>query len=315
MPLWLFRLSTLVMFPFITYTFISHDKIGFYAGLACALLIVCTEFFFKKLRLVKIMIALFGTMMGYFLFVICQYVIAEISFAELETFWTKWQLYIEIGLMAVGALLCILRSDELEGINKKGRHLKVLDGSAIMDGRILDLIDTNFLSGILVIPQFVLNDLKELAEDRDPLESAKGRRGLDVISRLQEQKIIPLRITNKDFEATTRVEKIVKLAKYFGGEIVTLDFNVNKIASLHEVIVLNIRDLSTALKPVVLPGESMSLFVMKDGKEKEQGISYLDDGTMVVIEDGRKHVGKRVEVAVYSILQTSAGRMIFARTK
>ena len=154
-----------------------------------------------------------------------------------------------------------------------------------------------------------------MAASKDPLERAKGRRGLDVASRLQELKEIAVRITSKTPKAENDTERVVKLAKSFDAEVVTLDFNVNKIGALYDVVVLNIADLATALKPVVLPGETMSLFIMKDGKEKEQGIGYLDDGTMVVVEDGRKFIGKRTEVSVYSILQTSSGRMIFAKIK
>ena len=154
-----------------------------------------------------------------------------------------------------------------------------------------------------------------MAASKDPLERARGRRGLDVAARLQELKEITVRMTSKTPKAQDDTERLVKLAKSFDAELVTLDFNVNKIGALYNVVVLNIADLATALKPVVLPGETMSLFIMKDGKEKEQGIGYLDDGTMVVVEEGRRHIGKRTEVAVYSILQTPSGRMIFARVK
>lgn len=203
----------------------------------------------------------------------------------------------------------------MEGLSYKGHHLKVADVTALMDGRIVDLCEINFLSGVIVLPVFVLDALNKMVSSKDPLERAKGRRGLDVASRLQELSEISVRITSKTPKADTLEERIVKLAKSLDAEVVTLDFNVNKIAALYNVIALNVADLATALKPVVLPGESMSLFIMKDGKEKEQGIGYLDDGTMVVVEDGRKHIGKRTEVAVYSILQTSSGRMIFAKVK
>jgi uncharacterized protein YacL len=179
----------------------------------------------------------------------------------------------------------------------------------------VDLCEINFLSGLIVLPVFVLDELNRMASSKDPLERAKGRRGLDVATRLQELTEISVRITNKNPKGATMEEKIVKLAKSLDAEIVTLNFNINKLAALQKVITLNVADLTTALKPVVLPGESMALFIMKDGKEKEQGIGYLDDGTMVVVEDGRKHIGKRTEVSVYSILQTSSGRMIFAKVK
>ena len=160
-----------------------------------------------------------------------------------------------------------------------------------------------------------MDELNRMASSRDKLEQAKGRRGLDVATRLQELSEIEVRFTSKTPKADTMPEQIVKLARSLNAEVVTLDFTINKLAALKRVVALNIADLATALKPVVLPGESMSLFVMKDGKEKEQGIGYLDDGTMVVVEEGRRHIGKRVEVAVSSIYQTSSGRMIFARIK
>ena len=212
-------------------------------------------------------------------------------------------------------LASIWKSRDLEGLSYTGHHLKIADITSLMDGRIIDLCEINFLPGVIVLPVFVLDELNKMASSNDPLERAKGRRGLDVAARLQELKEITVRITNKTPKAATMEERVVKLAKSFDAEVVTLDFNVNKAAVLQNVIALNIADLATALKPVVLPGESMSLFIMKDGKEKEQGIGYLDDGTMVVVEDGRKHIGKRVEVSVYSLLQTSSGRMIFAKIK
>ena len=229
--------------------------------------------------------------------------------------WNNYAFKAEIVLLAFGVLASIWKSRDLEGLSYKGHHLKIADITALIDGRIIDLCEINFLSGIIVLPVFVLEELNKMAASNDPLERARGRRGLDVATRLQELKEITTRITNKNVKAPTMEEKIVKLAKSLDAEVVTLDFNVNKAAVLQNVIALNIADLATALKPVVLPGEDMSLFVMKEGKEKEQGIGYLDDGTMVVVEDGRRAIGKRVEVAVYSILQTSSGRMIFAKVK
>ncbi len=316
MSLWFYRLSALVAFPFITYNYILHDKYGFLAGLACAFIVIFVEIVFKKLRLIKIMIALFGAMMGYFVYTFFEHVVVmSINEPTLTDWWMQYDLWIQIALAFIGAVLSIIKSNDLEGLSKKGHHLKVIDISALMDGRVVDLVETNFLSGTIVLPQFVLNRLNVFASSKDPMEAAKGRRGLDVVARLQEIKVLPVRITTKEIDCPNEEERIVKLAQTLDAEIVTLDFNVNKIASLYDVLVLNIRDLSTALKPVVLPGESMSIFIMKEGKEKEQGVGYLDDGTMVVVEDGKKHVGKRVEVGVSSILQTSASRMIFAKIK
>ena len=315
MPIWIFRLSTLIAFPFLTYDFIDKDPLSLAAGLLCALIVIIAEAVFKQLRLIKMMIACSGFLLGWLLFVFIEYAIQNFGGNGAPEWWINNARYVEIGLIVFGVLACIFKSRDLEGLSYKGRHLKIADASALMDGRIVDLCEINFLSGIIVLPVFVLEQLNAMAASKDPLERAKGRRGLDVATRLQELKEITVRVTSKTPKAENETERIVKLAKNFDAEVVTLDFNVNKIGALHDVTVLNIADLATALKPVVLPGETMSLFIMKDGKEKEQGIGYLDDGTMVVVEEGRRFIGKRTEVAVYSILQTPSGRMIFAKIK
>ena len=315
MPIWIFRISTLVAFPFLTYNFIDKEWMSLLAGLLCGALVVAGEVLFKRLRLIKIMIACSGFLLGYMLFVLFDYGMNNFANGDVMAFWNQYHRSFEIGLLVFGVLASLFKSRDLEGLSYKGHHLKVADVTALMDGRIVDLCEINFLSGVIVLPVFVLDALNKMVSSKDPLERAKGRRGLDVATRLQELSEISVRITNKTPKAETLEERVVKLAKSLDAEVVTLDFNVNKIAALYNVIALNIADLATALKPVVLPGESMSLFIMKDGKEKEQGIGYLDDGTMVVVEDGRKHIGKRTEVAVYSILQTSSGRMIFAKVK
>ena len=315
MPIWIFRISTLVAFPILTYNFIDKEWMSLLAGLLCGALVVAGEVLFKRLRLIKIMIACSGFLLGYMLFVLFDYGMNNFANGDVMAFWNQYHRSFEIGLLIFGVLASLFKSRDLEGLSYKGHHLKVADVTALMDGRIVDLCEINFLSGVIVLPVFVLDALNKMVSSKDPLERAKGRRGLDVATRLQELSEISVRITNKTPKADTLEERVVKLAKSLDAEVVTLDFNVNKIAALYNVIALNIADLATALKPVVLPGESMSLFIMKDGKEKEQGIGYLDDGTMVVVEDGRKHIGKRTEVAVYSILQTSSGRMIFAKVK
>ena len=315
MPIWIFRMATLAAFPLLTYTFIKQDWMTALGGLLCGAIVVAGEVLFKRLRLIKIMIACTGLLMGYMLFVLISYGVVRWENQDAVTWWSTYAFRAEILLLVFGVLASIWKSRDLEGLSYKGHHLKIADVTALMDGRILDLCEINFLSGVIVLPVFVLEELNAMAASNDPLERARGRRGLDVATRLQELKEITTHITSKNAKAPTPQERIVKLAKSLDAEVVTLDFNVNKAAVLQNVIALNIADLATALKPVVLPGESMSLFVMKEGKEKEQGIGYLDDGTMVVVEDGRKSIGKRVEVSVYSILQTSSGRMIFAKVK
>ncbi|MEK5036601.1 PIN/TRAM domain-containing protein [Sporosarcina sp. FSL K6-3457] len=197
-----------------------------------------------------------------------------------------------------------------------GKLNKILDTSVIIDGRIADISATGFLEGILVVPQFVLTELQHIADSSDTLKRTKGRRGLDVLKRMQTDDGPNILITDEDFTDVLEVDlKLVRLAKKMGGLVVTNDFNLNKVADLHGVSVLNINDLANAVKPVVIPGEDMHVVVIKDGKEHNQGIAYLDDGTMIVVEDGKFHIGNAIDVVVTSVLQTSAGRMIFAKPK
>lgn len=315
MPIWIFRISTLVAFPFVTYTYLGKDWNSFLAGLACGAVVVAGEVLFKRMRLIKIMIACTGVLLGLMLYTLIGYGMQNFGGGVDAPFWTENSLYILSAFLVFGLLAALFKVRDLEGLSYKGHHLKIADVSALVDGRIVDLCEIDFLSGVLVLPVFVMDELNRMATSKDKLEQARGRRGLDVVARLQELKGIEVRFTSKVPKAPTMAERIVKLAHSVDAEVVTLDFTINKLATLKKVVALNIADLTTALKPVVLPGENMSIFVMKDGKEKEQGIGYLDDGTMVVVEEGRKHIGKRVEVAVVSIYQTSSGRMIFAKIK
>lgn len=194
--------------------------------------------------------------------------------------------------------------------------LKILDTSVIIDGRIADIIETGFMEGTFIIPQFILQELQYIADSPDPMRRTKGRRGLDVLHRIQKMPNIKVKIAEEDFPKIKEVDaKLVALARILIAKIVTNDFNLNKVAQLQGVSVLNINELSNVLKPVVLPGETLNLFIVKEGKEYNQGVAYLDDGTMVVVENARKLIGKNAEVVVASVLQTTAGRMIFAKPK
>jgi uncharacterized protein YacL len=204
--------------------------------------------------------------------------------------------------------------EETEPVEKNA--LKILDTSVIIDGRIADICQTGFLEGTIVIPQFVLEELQHIADSSDVLKRNRGRRGLDILNRIQKELSIKVEIYEGDFDEIQEVDsKLVKLAKLTNGVVVTNDFNLNKVCELQKVSVLNINDLANAVKPVVLPGEEMKVQVIKDGKEHNQGVAYLDDGTMIVVEDGRDYIGKHIDVLVTSVLQTSAGRMIFAKPK
>jgi uncharacterized protein YacL len=194
------------------------------------------------------------------------------------------------------------------------QQFKILDTSVIIDGRIADIVETGFLDGVLVIPQFVLRELQLVADSADSMKRNRGRRGLDILQKIQKNPDLQVRIVEDDFPQTREVDmKLIELAKRYNCSVVTNDFNLNKVATLHGVQVLNINELANALKPVVLPGETMKVFIIKEGKESNQGVAYLDDGTMVVVDNARKLISKTVEISVTSVLQTTAGKMIFGR--
>ncbi len=191
---------------------------------------------------------------------------------------------------------------------------KVLDTSVIIDGRIVDIVASGFLDGPLLLPRFVLRELQNIADSSDAMRRTRGRRGLDVLTKLQA--LSPLEIVERDYDTVSEVDaKLVLLARERGGKLVTNDFNLNRVAGVEGVAVLNINELANAVKPVLLPGEELRVALIKEGKEPHQGVGYLDDGTMIVVENGRRQVGETVDVAVTSALQTAAGRMIFARVK
>jgi uncharacterized protein YacL len=193
-------------------------------------------------------------------------------------------------------------------------NLKILDTSAIIDGRIADVAETGFLEGTLLVPEFVLHELQMIADSSDGSRRQRGRRGLDLLQKMQAHPLLTVRIIEEDFPQFREVDlKLIELAKKIGGQIVTNDFNLSKVAQLHHVRVLNLNDLANSLKPLVLPGEKMSIVVLKEGKEYNQGVGYLDDGTMVVVDHARRMIGRAVEITVTSVLQTASGKMIFGK--
>lgn len=193
---------------------------------------------------------------------------------------------------------------------------KVLDSSVLIDGRITDIATTAFMEGTLILPRFILRELQTIADSSDPIRRRRGRRGLDVVKQLQENANVRIEIIDIDYPAIKDVDsKIVALAKDIGGKVLTNDYNLNKVASIQSVQVLNINDLANSLKTIVLPGEELSVMLVKEGKEQQQGVGYLDDGTMVVVENGKSFLTRHVDVLITSVLQTPAGRMIFAKLK
>ncbi len=233
------------------------------------------------------------------------------------------------GLLALllgylGSAVVLRKSEELEGLSSvlfpkvaaRRDIYKILDTSVIIDGRIADICETGFLEGTLIVPQFVLRELQQIADSSDSLKRNRGKRGFDVLQKIQRIPKVKVQIHDLDFPQVREVDrKLIEVAKVLGGKVITNDYNLNKVAELSGVSVLNINELANSLKPVVLPGELMHVYVLKEGKESGQGVAYLDDGTMVVVDHGKKYLGQSVDVIVTSVLQTTAGRMIFTRLR
>jgi uncharacterized protein YacL len=223
----------------------------------------------------------------------------------------------------VGATVAWRRRADLEGLwgrlfpgASRSEAVKILDTSVIIDGRIVDVCEAGFVDGTLIVPQFVLRELQQIADSSDPLRRNRGRRGFDVLQRLSRSTRVAVQIHDRDFPQLREVDhKLIELAKVLGGRVLTNDHNLDRVAELRGVGVLNVNELAGAVKPVVLAGEPMSVRIVKEGKESGQGVGYLDDGTMVVVDHGKKHLGQRIDVTVTSVLQTSAGRLIFTRPR
>ncbi len=322
---WLFRIGVILACPAIVYFgHISSNPSGIGIGLGAGVLIVAIEYLVAELNLLTMMFGVLGAAVGVIIARVIDYMVFQMGNDEVYKVWDKFAALRFFAFAVLGLVIALRKFPELDDLDKdllkmgkkRGAQIKILDTNSIIDGRVADVVETHFLSGLLVVPRFVLTELHRLADSEDPLKRARGRRGLDVLARLQENVSIPVKILDKDVPDVRETEgKVVKLAREMGAKIVTTDFNVNKVASLEGVVCLNINDLSTSLKTVVMPGETMTVFVMKEGKEREQGVGYLDDGTMVVLDEGRRSIGKRVEATVTSIHQTSNGRMIFAKAR
>ncbi|MDT4895832.1 MAG: hypothetical protein QOH25_909 [Acidobacteriota bacterium] len=296
------------------------------SALAAALIALAIIFFEVRIRRASLK-TLIGAAVGSIMGIIGAYLIGSLisrqeSLAvapEMKTFLTLALTFFMayVGLMVGAAKGDYLDLTALGGIfsdKTMRRDYKILDTSVIIDGRISDVAETGFLGGTIVIPQFILRELQQVADSPDSSKRQRGRRGLDMLNRLQNNSALDIQIVETDFPAVREVDlKLIELGKQLDAVIVTNDFNLNKVAQLRGVNVLNINELANALKPVVLPGEAMKVFILKEGKEYNQGVAYLDDGTMVVVDNARKLIGRNAEIAVTSVLQTTAGKMIFGR--
>ncbi len=292
-------------------------------GFIIAALIIAFEMRVRKASLKTLIGAAIGSILGivgaYLIGMLISSQETEAVPAEMKTFLTLCMAFFMgyIGLMVGAAKGEYIDLSVLGGIfsdKNAPRDYKILDTSVIIDGRIADVAETGFLGGTLIIPQFILTELQQVADSPDSSKRQRGRRGLDMLQRLRNNSKVDIQIIETDFPAVKEVDlKLIELGKQLEAVIVTNDFNLNKVSQLRGVDVLNINELANALKPVVLPGEAMKVFILKEGKEYNQGVAYLDDGTMVVVDNARKLIGKNAEVAVTSVLQTTAGKMIFGR--
>ncbi|PYX10876.1 MAG: PIN domain nuclease [Acidobacteria bacterium] len=290
-------------------------------GAVIGLAIVLFEWRLRRVSLKRLIGAAIGSVLGIF----GAYLFALVIRNTIPEEHTRSFLQILVMLLMayVGLIVGANKGDLLNlsalggifgGEKQAKKTYKILDTSVIIDGRISDIAETGFLDGIIVIPQFVLRELQLVADSADSLKRNRGRRGLDILQRLQKVASLQIQIVEDDFPAVREVDlKLIELAKLYEAKIITNDFNLNKVAQLQGVEVLNINELANSLKPIVLPGEAMRVFILKEGKEYNQGVAYLDDGTMVVVDNARKMIGKTVDISVTSVLQTTAGKMIFGK--
>ncbi|HLN03194.1 MAG TPA: PIN domain-containing protein [Bryobacteraceae bacterium] len=291
-------------------------------GLLVGAAIILFELRVEKVSLKRLIGAAFGSVLGIFGAFLMSLVLARVNVENsatlhfLQLFLLLWMTY--VGLVVGANKGDMLNLSALGGIfgGEKGpkKAFKILDTSVIIDGRIADIAETGFLDGVLVIPQFVLRELQLVADSADSMKRNRGRRGLDILQRIQKMAHLNVQIVEDDFPHIREVDmKLIELAKVYDCKVITNDFNLNKVAQLHGVEVLNINELANSLKPIVLPGETMRVFILKEGKEYNQGVAYLDDGTMVVVDNAKRMISKTIDISVTSVLQTTAGKMIFGK--
>jgi uncharacterized protein YacL len=293
--------------------------IGIFIGFLIALFVIQIEESIRKVSLRVIFGGVVGMIVGLLIAYLLAYGLNFVSVEKQQI--VPWIYVLLTGIMAYLGLL--IGSKKIEEFSFRGlgqirdsSDHRVLDTSVIIDGRIADIADTGFLHGNLIVPRFVLDELQYIADSSDSVKRSRGRRGLDILNRMQRSIGINIEVMDQDFPKLKGVDaKLVALAKKMNAKIVTNDFNLNKVAELQGIKILNVNELANALKPVVLPGETMSVKIIKEGKEPGQGVAYLDDGTMIIVDHAQKHQGANVEVLVTSVLQTTAGRMIFSELK
>jgi uncharacterized protein YacL len=322
MGIWVFRLFAIALITVGGYFYPPFKLNGTYGAVAAFAAGALMMYLETRIRRVQFRVLwsagvglLAGLLLGWMFGAIYQ---SAVRTTEMATF---IRIFFLVIMPYIGLLIGTKKPEwfdpaHLVGLFKEkraGRSFKILDTSVIIDGRIADLCDTGFVEGTLVIPQFVLKELQFVADSPDALKRQRGRRGLDVLDHLQKSSQVAVVLSDLDFPVQDVDSKIIELAKTLDGKIVTNDYNLNKVARIHGIKVLNINELVNSLRPVALPGEAMSVFIIKEGKEKEQGVAYLGDGTMVVVDNSRRMIGQTIDITVTSVLQTTVGKMIFGR--
>jgi uncharacterized protein YacL len=314
----IFEIIIVLMATFLGYLYHPENSNEFLYAAISFLVSLAIIYFIRKIE--KSEFAKFwGGLIGFFLGIIIGLLLDKI----ISPFNIKWlEMIIRVTLPLIGVGFGIKKNDWFKFStlkrslmeSKSSSSIKIMDTSAIIDGRIADLCETGFLEGKIIVPSFVVNELQQVADSSDPIKRQRGRRGFDFLQQLKKCPNIDFIVTEKSYPDIKEVDlKLLQMAKEIGGKIITTDYNLNKLAKIQEIKILNINELANSLKPVVLPGERINVYILKEGKEKDQGVAYLEDGTMVVVDNARKMIGQTVEITVTSVLQTVAGKMIFGR--
>lgn len=322
MRIWIIRFlfaSILTLCTFFLRPFELSPILALLVGFLLSVIIVTFEMAIRTSTLKSLIGAGLGSISGIVGAVLISLIIDNMAFLSANT-GTFIQLFTLFMMTYIGMLVGVTKGDSLNLdmfglVDRSSRKAaKILDTSVIIDGRVADVLETGFIDGQLLVPEFVLRELQMVADSADSIKRNRGRRGLDILQKIQKKPGIQVKIVDYDSPQTREVDmKLIEMAKESGAKIVTNDFNLNKVAQLRGVQVLNINELANALKPVVLPGETMRVFILKEGKEYNQGVAYLDDGTMVVVDNARRKIGKTIDIQVTSVLQTTAGKMIFGK--
>jgi uncharacterized protein YacL len=302
---------------------ISPDSKGILIGTAAAVLVIAAEIVIERVRLDDMIAGIIGIILGLIGASLVNYVIpALIDNPKVIEIFAQYDLLVSVVFAYIGMIIALRKKGELDQLDREiqltkkklVKGVKVVDSSAVIDGRLLDVAETGFIEGVFVIPTFIIEEVQALADSGQEGERKKARRALDIVKNLRENENITTKIYEKDYpEIDAADSKLIKICHELKAKLVTCDFNLNKAAAAQGIGVLNINELANSLKPKLLPGEAVNIFILKKGKGKDQGIGYLEDGTMVVVDGAVSHIGKEVEVTVKSVLQKPSGRMIFAR--